>query len=438
MTGTVQTAHRRPGGRAVAALMAYVSISGALITIAAFLRGTAAAFSTGVMTAVALAVIIHVLRKQINRTKGHCGRQRPRGSARPAKESPIDIDPSTVGESSATSQSPPTTAPTGHTGPAVSVNGPPHPASTPPALPAPPSRSGRPPQPTRQEERPFTDEFPRPSGSTAKASHEPWRLPTEPGPAGIAADAARLAGLDLRAASIVGPAHRCEDPAAPRQDAYRIGVDRSRRFLLIAVADGMSDSSHSHIGANVATSAVVQFLWPLLSLVPPDQIDWRKCFTNAAGQMAAAAKQRDLDAGAVRAVLLTAVVELVPDPGEPRRVWLAWIADVSAWCRSESGWQQVAGTAKSGPDANRLSEFLPFHPQNVQHRMIELTPGAVLAVTSDGIGDVLGGGRIANWFAHQWAVPPPISDFIQAVGYEAKGELDDRTAVVVWCGPDRR
>jgi len=234
---------------------------------------------------------------------------------------------------------------------------------------------------------------------------------------------------------MVGPGHRCSIPAAPRQDAYRLAVDKSNRYLLIAIADGMSDSSHSHLGANIAANALVQ---RLRQSDDPADASPQDLFVQAAQQMVATARQRGLSEDSVRAAALIAVIDIDPAPDGYRTVRFASLADVGAWVRAGRSWLQIAGDPKEGLDGGKLDKFLPFHPRDVRTSSCRLGPKDVLALASDGIGDVLGLGAIGVWFADQWAEPPHISDFIDAVGFEAKGEQDDRTAVVLWCTPGRR
>lgn len=276
--------------------------------------------------------------------------------------------------------------------------------------------------------------FPRPLGTSSEAHQQPWLLPPEPGPSGIAADSAKVGGLQVRAASIVGPGHRCEVPVEPRQDAYRIAVDQGHRHLVVAVADGMSDSPHSHLGASVATGALIRHLWAEAA-GGPDDARAREWFVSAARQMAGAAHQRGVGPEAVRAAVLAAAVDLDAAADGTRWVRVWSIADVSAWIRAESSWRQVAGDVRSGYGRSELKEFLPHHPHPAG-TSFRLAPGAVLTLATDGIGDALGHPDLGAWFAGRWARPPHISDFVDDVGFEARGEQDDRTAVVVWC-PDR-
>ncbi|MFC4591230.1 protein phosphatase 2C domain-containing protein [Sphaerisporangium corydalis] len=257
-------------------------------------------------------------------------------------------------------------------------------------------------------------------------------MPDEPALAGIAADAATVGELIVRAASLVGPGHRCEEPAVPRQDAYRLGRNTLKSHLIVAVADGMSDSKRSHLGANVAVTALVGRIRSDLDSGTP--LCAPEVFLDAARQMAGSARQHGAEEDDVRAAALVAVIPVQPDARGGRTVWLAALADVGGWLRTAEGWRRLIGARKDGLDAGRLAEFLPFHPDRVTSITTELPPGAVLALATDGLGDALEpGDALASWFARRWEAPPPVADFLRDVGFEAAGRLDDRTAVVVWC-----
>jgi serine/threonine protein phosphatase PrpC len=270
--------------------------------------------------------------------------------------------------------------------------------------------------------------FPSPSGDAPVAARMPWRLPPEPAQTGIAADAVTVGGLTVRAASVVGPGHRCQEPAEHRQDAYRLG--RTGRFLLVAVADGMSDSSRSHLGAGVAVAALVGRM--RAELEKGMGLNAEEVFLDAARQMSGMAEQQGVTENDVRTAALAAVIPVEPDPSGGRDIWLAWLADAGAWMRADTGWRHLGGEKKEGLDAGRLSEFLPFHPDRTHSTTVRVEKGAVLALATDGVGDAFTG-RTGGWFAERWAEPPHVMSFVAEVGYEAKGQLDDRTAVVVWC-----
>ncbi|WP_370084342.1 protein phosphatase 2C domain-containing protein [Streptacidiphilus sp. MAP12-16] len=272
----------------------------------------------------------------------------------------------------------------------------------------------------------------------SRATGAPWLLPSMPSPPGIAADEAVLGGLDIRAASVIGPGHRGR--AIARQDAYRIGQDSAGRHLVAAVADGMSDSRHSEIGAQVAVAALVGALREALDRgTELECIDHREVFLAAARQMYAAAKQRNWDADDVRAVAVAAVVPARPHSDGIRRVWLAAVADVSAWRLREGAWDQLIGQEKGGYDAGSIDHFLPHDLDHVSYGVNELESGDALALTTDGIADAFATGPGARrWFAQRWQQPPAVGAFLLDVGFDQAQMHDDRTAVVVWCTDGRR
>ncbi|MEU6812965.1 protein phosphatase 2C domain-containing protein [Streptomyces sp. NPDC046831] len=315
-------------------------------------------------------------------------------------------------------------------------------ADTPDAHTGPPARPGDPPPPVPSGHG-SADHGPAAPGPAdhgppvlvrgSRASRAPWRLPAEPGPPGLTADEAVLGGLTVRAASVIGPGHRAQ--GKPRQDAYRIGRDRAGEHLVIAVADGMSDSLHSDVGAQVAVSALVNTLRAALDEgTPLEGLDHRTAFLAAAGQMIAVAEQRGWDPDTVRAVAVAAVVPARPHVNGRRRAWLASIADVSAWRLSGGHWERLIGDVKHGFDASAVSRYLPHDPHSADHGTVELSPACVLAVTTDGVADAFATGPEARrWFAERWQRPPAVGTFLNHVGFDQVQMHDDRTAVLVWC-----
>jgi hypothetical protein len=255
----------------------------------------------------------------------------------------------------------------------------------------------------------------------------------------MAADQASAGGLEVRAASLVGPGHRCMEPALPRQDAYRLGQDRQRRYLIAAVADGMTDSKHSEVGANTAVAAVVGLLRESLDAdAGLAELDVKEIFLAAAGQMSGVAQQRGWPDDDVRAVLAAAVIPAKPRPDGTRHAWLASLADVSIWRWRPGGWEQLMGDVKEGMDGSRLKHYLPYHPQHAVSQVVELRQGEIIAITTDGIADaftILPGA--AAWFADMWREPRPLASFVLDIGYEESQFNDDRTAVVAWCADMR-
>jgi len=279
-------------------------------------------------------------------------------------------------------------------------------------------------------------------GRVPRAASVAWHLTVEPTTSGIAADQARLGGLQVRAASIVGPSHRCEEPAVARQDSYRVGRDDAGRHLIVAVADGMSDSRRSDIGAMVAVRCAVDSVREELNHSgQADEAILYNAFQASAHAMVTAARGKRLPEDAVRSAMIVAIVPACPenDSGE-RFAWFASIADVSAWLHVGPTWRQLAGDPKvTGMDRNQVRHFLPHYPNEVRVVRHVLPPRATVTVVTDGVGDAFTDIPGADqWFAERWRHPMPLESFLLDVGYHASGQLDDRTAVTVWCEPDER
>jgi hypothetical protein len=266
----------------------------------------------------------------------------------------------------------------------------------------------------------------------------PWHLPVDAAPNGMAADAARLGDLEVRAASMVGAGHRCEEPAGPRQDAYALGRTPDGRYLTIAVADGVSQSRRSDLGARVAVSTAVRELSNMLSAGPMDAIDVKLLYNVIAGEMLGTGRDRGVPDEDVCSILIVAAIPAMARPDGTRPMWASWIGDVSLWVHRGGDLIRVTGEEKTGLDRNTLTAVLPFNPDQVEEGHFELRPWDRVAVVTDGVSDTWSTiPAAADFFARQWAAPAPHpAAFLHSLCYDGPGQTDDRTAVVVWCGPD--
>jgi serine/threonine protein phosphatase PrpC len=275
------------------------------------------------------------------------------------------------------------------------------------------------------------------SGGSAPGQ-APWHLPIGSSPSGLAADAARVGDLEVRAASVVGAGHRCEEPAAPRQDAYALGRTPDEKYLIIAVADGVSDSPHSDLGARVAVSAATRELAKMLANGGIKAIDEDLLYKVVAGEMLGTGRNRGLADRDICSILIVTVIEAFPRPEGVRRVWTSWIGDVSLWIH-DGTLRRVTGKEKAGLDRNVLDAVLPYAPDRSETRRFELHPSDRVAVMTDGLSDSLHEiPGVGEYFARQWAgaVPHP-AVFLHSLCYDGPGQTDDRTAVVVWAGARR-
>lgn len=271
----------------------------------------------------------------------------------------------------------------------------------------------------------------------SRASQMPWLLPMESAsPSGVAADQARLRNLEVRAASVIGAGHRCEEPVKPRQDAYRVARDRTGRHLVVAVADGMSDSARSELGASVAVATAVALVRRHLDGGKEvADLRARELFGEVSDALVQAARDRRLDPADVRTTLAVAVLPAYHAAKEVATAWVAQIADTHLWRLDDDGWQCLTGGAKDTYDGSVLDAFLPHRPEAARGATFDFAGDDTVAVLSDGVADafaeVSGAGP---WFAERWRRPPPLASFVLDVDFEAKGLQDDRTAVVVWAG----
>ncbi|TKA02191.1 protein phosphatase 2C domain-containing protein [Actinacidiphila oryziradicis] len=288
-------------------------------------------------------------------------------------------------------------------------------------------------------ERPTDLSVPR-FGDGARAQGYPWLLPERTVQNGIAADEATVGAFTIRAASVIGPGHRCGQPAEPRQDSYRIGRSRDSRYAIVAVADGLSSAAWSDAGATTASSQAVTLLREQIEAVGFGGLDVKELYGRIAESIAAHAAGRGVGTSHVATVLITAVLA-EPDINGVAEAWVAWLGDSSAWTLDLRGplWRFCAGEAKDRAAAvvsNEVAGRLPDTPQLARGHYVTLAPGAALALVTDGIGDAWAepAGNVNEYFANAWRSPVPATRFTADVGFDAPQCLDDRTAVVVWNG----
>lgn len=267
------------------------------------------------------------------------------------------------------------------------------------------------------------------------AGSAPWRLPSVQPRNGVAADQAVLGDLQVRAASVVGPAHRRDEAEAqPRQDSYCLLPVRQGRYLVAAVADGVSSARFSATGsANAARMAVetVRATFEAEKGIKP-QFATRQ-FATIANALADEANRSGDRPSDYATTLIVAIVPARADVDGGRSVWLAWLGDSSAWLLGTGGWLQVAGQSKDRMDCNVLDAYLPGHPEKVNSATVHLPAGQALVLMTDGLGDALNDvSSMPDALCTRWASPPSLLAFLRDLCFDAPGQDDDRTAVAVW------
>jgi serine/threonine protein phosphatase PrpC len=312
------------------------------------------------------------------------------------------------------------------------------------------------------------------AGNQPRTVARPTRRPAG-APVDTALDGAVVGNLVYRAASLRGFGH--QETGKPRQDVFAIRVTRSENWLVMCVADGVSDGPRSEIAAEVASDTVVRSLVTLLDEceVPASpaewealagQLQWVRARDTANRELVKRARTdvdkiyRAREATArkihpkyvkvpenllpqshadVRALMATTAVCLVvaarPDP--KGRYWYAVgvvAGDSASYMLHNRAWRQIVSPKDvSGEVASNDVRALPTKAAPTI-RLGCLRAGDALALFSDGVSDPLGSGQgtLGRFLAGQWHTPPDLFDFGKHVGFYSKGWFDDRTAAVAW------
>jgi Protein phosphatase 2C len=242
-----------------------------------------------------------------------------------------------------------------------------------------------------------------------------------------------------------GRAHRFN--AEVRQDAYAYRCDG--RFVVAAVADGVSSGGLSHLAADTVSRYGCDLIAGMLATRPPEALEWDQILETLAdtvldvGRCVLRPGRPDADHLTLDAIAehlsttaLFAVLDMQPVDGR-RAVHLLALGDSSAWIlRSGDGWvpQQAVKNADAviASSATEALPHLPPHP--VVAVPSWLGPNDTLVLVSDGVGDPLGDGTgtVGTFLAQQWQRPPHPLEFAAHVDFARKSFDDDRTALALW------
>jgi serine/threonine protein phosphatase PrpC len=251
----------------------------------------------------------------------------------------------------------------------------------------------------------------------------------------------------VRGASIRGLRHRHDGTV--RQDEYCFRQTVDDRYLIVAVADGVSAGSLSHEAATVAARFGCEVVGDWLASRGPDEIPWEHLLKTLSDLVEkrgrAVLGKRGVDVGTWTAsdlaaelatTLVLAVIDLRPDDGS-YRVRMVRVGDSSAWvCHASGRWECLHGIKNDGAEiASSDTAALPMVTsfESTPHRV---AAGDLLVLMTDGVGDPLGDGDndLGRFLAEVWAAPPSVLAFGAQVDFARKSFDDDRTAVAIWLG----
>lgn len=303
-----------------------------------------------------------------------------------------------------------------------------------------------------------------------RAPEGPWCPPElrEALPWAAAADYADLrtalhpwrAGWTLVGASRRGRlhAHRGEF----REDAF--GIETGEQFFLLVAADGAGSCRLSRIGSECACRAVVRRLGAVLADVVPPAVDspalhqWlaallAPALSAAIQDVAELARASGIDPREFRTTLLTAVWFASP-AGELLAV--SQVGDGFIAARRSDGRVERLGAGDVSEFSGEVSCFVPDDGASTRAQAIAVTDGAdvtAILLGTDGVEDpfypierhgallysqLVGGvSEPAQHFQRQESQGPvfaPDGDqqLARWLGFERRGENDDRTLVAAW------
>ncbi len=258
---------------------------------------------------------------------------------------------------------------------------------------------------------------PRELGQPSRTAGEPWRLDGVADVPDTVLDAARVGTLEVRAAATRGARHRVNGQV--RQDAMSV-AELGGRFVLVAVADGADDASHSHRGAHLAVRHAVSYLaWAL----PGADLD----VVDMVGALRAA-DRAVRDAGpnpeTRRTTLTVAVIEL-GWTGQGHRYRAVRVGDSPAMMLTDGVFLPLFGKRGGG-------DCLPTPRGPADGVRGVLRPGEALVVASAGVGTPVRESPVGTYLAQAWAQPPGPVAFLHHLQFDLRAYDEDRTAVVVW------
>jgi hypothetical protein len=239
------------------------------------------------------------------------------------------------------------------------------------------------------------------------------------------------ADLHVRLASVRGYAHRYEGTS--RQDAAEVRAHPPTGAVVFAVADGVSSARWSDEGANRACHHALGQILTALDR-DPGRVDWAAILGGVAAGMC-----RDFgrDPKAVADRYATTLVTGVAWPGrDGLRATMVQVGDSAAWVLRDRRYTALLEHKMTRASAVTDSAVapLPYPPERVKPVDVDLSPGDVLLVGTDGIGDPLGDGTglvgalIADVFSE---VPSPLG-LAHALDFARETFDDDRTLVAIW------
>lgn len=265
-------------------------------------------------------------------------------------------------------------------------------------------------------------------GREPRVQSEPGPLPSVRRP-DTEIDGAALPGLVVRATSIRGDVHRYY--GTPRQDAMGLWHDGDRT-LVACVADGLGSKELSHLGADTACRTAHAYVDDLLAGDDPAE-PARRMVKSIAREIGEEAERRNTPADELSTTFLAAVMQERPETSA-HRVVLVRVGDCGAW-RLHRGVLLPCFDEEDEAEAvaSSVTRALPRHVEHVEVRQLDLYPGDMLLLCTDGLSKPMRGPQVSTRLAAWWRNgPPSLTEFFWQMSFRARTHDDDRTAVCLW------
>jgi hypothetical protein len=276
---------------------------------------------------------------------------------------------------------------------------------------------------------------------------------TPAGRADTILDFGRAGDLEVRAASLRGRSHRYGHGrrlSTTRQDEYCFQLSTDGQWLIVFVADGVSQGPESHVAAQIATRRGCQLVTQTIDDgIHPADMPWEEDIApRLAGFIVSEAIRRfnatdpqiaETNAAEVAAIMSTtavaAVIRTTTDTEVGASFFAAGIAgDCSIWTLGTSGWHSLTPLKNEGLEiASNAVRGLPYLGKVLTFEGA-ISPGSALFLMSDGLGDPLasGTGEVGTYLALRWIAPPGPYEFVCTLDFYRRSFDDDRTVVGIW------
>ena len=271
----------------------------------------------------------------------------------------------------------------------------------------------------------------------------PWPVLSDFHSRDLDLDLGVVGNLCALGASTRGGSHRYQ--GTERQDAFSLSQSTpAGRFLIVAIADGLSSARQSATTARfLVDQTAMRLRHSLESLDSSDPArlrdEMRKTIMHFLGHATRKLRQMKLSGLADTDIASTLTWAILPTDGsEPSTVLFGGVGDSSVWKITAGRWQRQTTTA----DEELISPAtaaIPVHDPERAAWFGETTLDAddVFALTTDGVANALGDGttQVAAFLADKWRTPPEPLAFLADLQFDRKSFDDDRTAVLVWKRP---